>query len=98
MTASRARNPQSFETLNHKKVLQSALQSSGGGNGHLDHLVAPPTSLPAVPSSHVPPLKVKVTQVVTVNVNQQTAAKPASLASPALRSGQRINKLSGHFE
>ena len=60
--------------------------------------MAPPPSPPAVPPPHVPPPEVKLTQAVTVDVNQQSAAAPASLASPALRSGQRNNKLSGDFE
>ena len=97
-TASRVLKAQSVEALNRKNVLQSARYSSGGGNGHLDHLVAPPPSPPAVPPPHVPPPEVKLTQAVTVDVNQQSAAAPASLASPALRSGQRNNKLSGDFE
>ena len=85
-TSSRFLKTQSIEAINRKNVLQSARYSSGGGNGH------PRPSPPAVPSPHVPPPEVNLTQVVTVDVSQQAAAVPASLASLALRSGQR-NKL-----
>ena len=86
-------DPQSSVCGSHQSQERAARYSSGGGNGHPVHLVAPPPSPPAVP-----PPEVKLTQAVTVDVNQQSAAAPASLASPALRSGQRNNKLSGDFE
>lgn len=88
--ASRVLKAQSVEALNRKNVLQSARYSSGGGNGHLE--LAPPSSPPAVPPPSVPDVK------LTVDVNQTVPASAGSLSSPALRTVQRNNKLSGDFE
>lgn len=94
--ASRVLKAQSVEALNRKNVLQSARYSSGGGVGgpHLE--LAPPPSPPAVPPPAVPTTTTDVK--LTVDINPQQVVIP-SLASPALRSGQRNNnKLSGDFE
>lgn len=95
--ASRVLKAQSVEALNRKNVLQSARYSSGGGVGgpHLE--LAPPSSPPAVPPPAVP-TTITTDVKLTVDINPQQVVIP-SLASPALRSGQRNNsKLSGDFE